>query len=282
MKKTLLIVDGMNLHFQMFFGMPNKIFNDKGKAIHGSIGFIGALNKIIKMTGATHAVVLFDSEHQNNRSDLLPEYKANRPDFSEVADEDNPFTQLEDVYKCLDVMGIKHAEVKDYETDDVISLYVNTYKEDDIDIYVSSFDSDFFQLIDDNVKIIRYRGKNTVFCDRTYIKEKLDICPEDYAHFKCLTGDTSDNIKGANKIGPKTAAKLINKFKTVDNLIENAEQIESPCVRSSVIEAAERLKLNLKLIELGTVGKMPFCLEEIKYDHMGTPTLEILKKAGLR
>ncbi|MDE7248723.1 MAG: flap endonuclease, partial [Lachnospiraceae bacterium] len=102
-----LIVDGSNLLFQMFFGMPARIVNDQGKAIFGTLGFVGALLKIIRKVEPTHIVVLFDGEHENERSGLDPDYKANRIDYSEVPEEDNPFSQIDDVYAALDFMGIK-------------------------------------------------------------------------------------------------------------------------------------------------------------------------------
>ena len=162
----LLIIDGTNLLFQMFYGMPSRIINKDGKAIQGTLGFIGATIKIMKMAAPTHLVILFDGEHPNARTELLAEYKANRPDYSLVAEEDNPFSQIDDVYRALSFMNIRHTEVQQVETDDVIASYAYTYGEQ-MPIVISSFDSDFFQLINDNVKILRYRGKNTVICDTT-------------------------------------------------------------------------------------------------------------------
>ena len=92
----LLIVDGHNLLFQMFFGMPARIVNEQGKAIQGTLGFVGALLKIIRMVEPTHITVLFDGEHDNGRSSLNPDYKANRIDYSEISEEENPFSQLND------------------------------------------------------------------------------------------------------------------------------------------------------------------------------------------
>ena len=106
----LLIVDGSNLLFQMFFGMPSRITNSEGKAIQGTLGFVGALLKIIHRTEPTHIAVLFDGEHENERSALDSEYKANRVDYSETPEEETPFSQLPDVYAALDYLGIKHTE----------------------------------------------------------------------------------------------------------------------------------------------------------------------------
>ena len=92
MKSKLLIVDGSNLLFQMFFGMPSRIINKDGKAIQGTLGFVGALLKIIRMTAPTHAAVLFDGERENERKELDEDYKANREDYSLVSEEENPFS----------------------------------------------------------------------------------------------------------------------------------------------------------------------------------------------
>lgn len=94
----ILIVDGSNLLFQMFFGMPARIVNKQGKAIQETLGFVGALLKIIRKIEPTHIAVFFDGEHENIRSALDSNYKANRVDYSETPEENNPFSQLPDVY----------------------------------------------------------------------------------------------------------------------------------------------------------------------------------------
>ncbi len=148
----ILIIDGSNLLFQMFFGMPSRIVNEQGKAIQGTFGFVGALLKIIRKTEPTHIAVLFDGEHENVRAALDSDYKANRIDYGETPEENNPFSQLSDVYAALDYLGIKHTETVDCETDDWIAGYAFTYGQEN-EIVISSFDSDFFQLITDNVSL---------------------------------------------------------------------------------------------------------------------------------
>lgn len=107
--------------FQMFYGMPSRIIIADGKAIQGTLGFVGALLKIIRMTNPTHVVALFDGEHENYRAELNSEYKSNRIDYSQVADEGSPFSQLDDVYLSLDFLNVKHTEITEFETDDVIA-----------------------------------------------------------------------------------------------------------------------------------------------------------------
>lgn len=277
----ILAVDGNNLLFQMFFGMPSRIVNEKGKPIQGTLGFIGALLKIIGITEPTHLVVLFDGQHENPRKKLNSNYKANRTDFSKVSEEKNPFSQLADIYKALDYLGISHKETTVCEADDCIAGYALKYGEQ-CKIIISSFDSDFFQLINNNVSVLRYRGKNTVICTPDYIRDKFKISPQQYVDFKSLTGDRCDNIRGADKIGVKTAANLLAEFENLENIIINAEKIEKPSIKKSIKENAEMLRVNYKLIKLDGTCNLPFALTELEYTPLNITTYDVLKAIGLR
>ena len=277
----LLLVDGMNLLFQMFFGMPARIIGKNGQAIQGTLGFVGALIKIIKMTEPTHIAVLFDGEHENPRNELLSEYKANRIDYTDIPAEANPFSQLEDVYAALNHMGISHFEIADNEADDAIAAYALTYGKT-MEVVIASFDSDFFQLINENVTVLRYRGDKTVFCDSEFINNKFAIMPAAYAEFKALIGDKADNIKGAERIGSKTASALLKKFGSLASIIENAGEIEKPSIRESVMANAERLKMNYSLIKLDSIVAVPFSLEDLSYAYDNITTTEILRKIGVK
>ena len=279
--KRLLLVDGSNLLFQMFYGMPARIVNKDGKAIQGTLGFVGALLKIIRMVEPTHVAVLFDGAAANERIEINADYKANRIDYSEVPEEENPFSQIDDVYRALTFMGIKHAETTACETDDWIAGYALN-RDEDTEIVISSFDSDFFQLITEKISILRYRGDKTVICTPEYIREKFGIGPEQYVEFKSLTGDAADNIRGVDKVGPKTAAALMNEFGTLENLLANAESIKKPSVRASVIQNTERLHKNYQIIKLDGQVELPFEMKELFYDYKGTTTNEVLLGIGLK
>lgn len=279
--KRLLLVDGSNLLFQMFFGMPARIVNEQGKAIHGTLGFVGALLKIIHRVEPTHMVVMFDGEHENSRSVIDSGYKANRVDYSEIPEEESPFSQLPDIYAALDYLQIKYAETTTCETDDWIAGYALAYGKEN-EIVISSFDSDFFQLITDKVSVLRYRGENTVICTPDYIKNKFGIEPKQYADFKSMTGDASDNIKGADKVGPKTAALLLNEFGDLKNILANAENIKRNSIKESIIRNSEKLIINYKIIKLENTVPLPFDLSELIYNDKEINTNEVLKGIGLR
>ena len=276
----LLLVDGSNLLFQMFFGMPARIINKAGKAIHATMGFVGALTKIIRMIQPTHVAVLFDGEHENARTQLNADYKANRIDYSALQEEECPFTQLPDIYAALDYMQIPHAETVDCETDDWLAGYALTYGRD-MQIVISSFDSDYFQLLTDNVSVLRYRGKKSAIVTPEILTSRFEILPAQYADFKALIGDAADNIKGVSGVGPKTAALLLKQFKTLENLILCADKIEKRTIRENILADTERLKTNYRLIKLTQGAALPFALPELAYRGSGLSTSEILKGIGL-
>lgn len=277
----LLLVDGSNLLFQMFFGMPARITGRNGKAIQGTLGFVGALLKILRGTRPTHAAVLFDGEHGNDRTFLDPDYKANRTDFGQVPENENPFSQLADVYAALDYLGIRHAETGDCETDDWIAGYALNYG-GEMEVVISSFDSDYFQLITDHVRVLRYRGEKTTVWDPASVREKYGIEPSQYADFKALTGDPSDNIRGAYQVGPKTAAVLLNRLGSLEGVLLDVESIERPSIRESIRMDAERLRKNYRIIKLEGAGSLPFAISELFWQDLGVTTGGVLKGIGLR
>lgn len=264
----------------MFYGMPSRIVNKEGKPIHGTLGFVGALLKMMRIVEPTHVAVLFDGESYNERKVTDPSYKANRPDYSEMPENEVPFSQLPDIYKSLDILNIKHKETSVCETDDWIASYALSYGKDN-EIIIASFDSDFFQLVNENIKVLRYRGDNSIICNEDYIKNRFGIDASRYAFFKALTGDTSDNVRGVEKVGPKTAALLVNRFVDIDGLISNINMIEKKSVRESVARNIDRIVHNYKLIKLDGGLDLPFNIDQIVYDKQATTTKEVLSKIGL-
>lgn len=278
--KKFLIVDGSNLLFQMFYGMPARIVNQDGKPIQGTLGFVGALLKIIRLVDPSHIAVVFDGECSNPRADIDSTYKANRPDYSDIPEEETPFSQLPDIYAALDFLGIAHKETENCESDDWIAGYAlsDGYQE----MVICSFDSDFFQLITPQLTVLRYRGKESILCDMAYIREKLGIEPEQYAAFKSLTGDNADNIPGVHKIGPKTAAFLMQQFGDLETMLSHTDAIRKPSIRCAVEANAQRIRTNYQLIKLGNASDLPFSPKEMIYKPRDITTTAVLQGIGLK
>ncbi|MBQ8508435.1 MAG: 5'-3' exonuclease [Clostridia bacterium] len=275
----VLLVDGHNLLFQMYFGMPSRIVNKSGQAIQGTLGFVGALLRMIRMTSPTHAAVLFDGEHENPRAQLDAGYKANREDFRDA--EESPFDQLPDICEALDYLGIRHTEVAEGETDDAMAAYVHTLR-DKAEIVIASQDSDFFQLIRPNVQVLRYRGELSRLCGEEWLNEKYGVRPEQYADFKSLTGDGSDNIPGVPGIGSVTAARLLRQFGSLDELLTRMDDISRPTLREAIRTHADRLQLNRRLITLDGGCPLPIPAEEMAWSDREITSTQVLTAIGLK
>lgn len=278
--KKLVLIDGSNLLFQMFYGMPARIVNRQGRPVHGTVGFVGALLKILRMLAPTHAAVLFDGECENPRRVIDPEYKSDREDYSILPEEETPFSQLPDIYAALDYLRIPRAETTDCETDDWMASYARQCGED-WQLTLVSQDSDYFQLIDENVSVLRYRGSSSVLCDRDYLMEKFGIEPRQYAAFKALTGDPSDHIRGVDKVGPKTAAALLRQFGDLDAIIARCEEITRPTLRLAVQENRERILRNFSLIRLDGAHPLPFVPETLTYTPTALTSAQVLRSIGV-
>ena len=282
MKEKLLIVDGHNLLFQMFYGMPNKIYNEDNVPIHGVIGFIGALLKIIKINNPDYIVILFDKEQELDRKKINENYKDNRIDYSNVSDDENPFFSLKYIYKVLDLIKIKYTEVDTYEADDMIASYVFSYF-GRYDIIISSQDSDFYSLINDSVNVFKYRGIKSELVTKEKIFEKYHIDSKYFADYKAFIGNNGDNIKGVYGIGPKTATSLINNYGNIINIINNANEISNIKLRNKILDNISLLKENIELIKYTKTYELPFSIDELKLNiDENIKTMDLLKKCGIK
>ncbi|MBQ4354852.1 MAG: flap endonuclease [Clostridia bacterium] len=252
----LLLVDGHNLLFRMFYGMPDNFYTPLGRKYNAVYGFASAMKKVISLIRPTHAIVVFDSPDCGDRRKLDEAYKANRPDFSDAAPEDCPFTQLPAIYAMLDEMQIPHREIHGCEADDVIASYAMTCA-GDFHVVIFSTDRDYWQLISENVSILDYHGMDSTLITPPTVEKKFGVKPEQFADFKCLIGDPSDNIAGVPGVGPKRAAELLGRYGTLENLLLHTDEIERPSVRKALEESRERLELNNRLIRLCPHAELP-------------------------
>ena len=262
---TFLIIDGNNLLFQMFYGMPSKVYNKSGETIHATIGFISFVLKQVKFYNASKVCVVFDSDCSEERKEEYCEYKSNRfTDWDSLEKDEVPFFEEEKIKKCLDFLEIKYVDSLNMEADDLIASITSLFARDN-KVIISSFDSDFFQLIDDNVSVLRYRGKASVVFDKNTFIEKMGFSPEKYLFYKSLVGDNSDNIKGVKGIGKVRASKIVNSCTDFDDFFNRKDQF----LPKSIILDENSKKIyerNEKLIKLQYRDSVKYAIEEFNYD----------------
>ncbi len=254
--EKLLLVDGHNLLFRMFYGMPDNFYTPAGQKYNAVFGFASAMKRVLEWIRPTHALVVFDSEDCGDRRALDGDYKANRPDFSEADPNDCPFTQLPAIYALLDRMGIAHREIHGCEADDVIASYaVNCQK--DYHVIIFSTDRDYWQLVGERVSILNYHGADSTLVTPATVERKFGVRPEQFADFKCLVGDHSDNVAGVPGVGPKRAAEMLGEYGSLENLLLHIGDIKRPALRKALEESTERLALNKRLICLSGEAPLP-------------------------
>lgn len=248
--EKLLIIDGNNLLFQMFYGMPSKIYNKSGKTIHATIGFVSAILRLKKMIQASKIVVVFDKDGSDERKEIYQDYKANRNiDWDSLPSDEVPFNEEVYIKKCLDYMGVKYIQSSNMEADDLIASLAILFKEK-ARVFICSYDSDFFQLIDKNVSVIRYKGKNSKVIDEKTFYETHNLTADKYVFYKCLVGDASDNIKGIPQIGKVRALKIVNNCSDFEQLLVKANDILPLKIALTIPSYKDVFFTNKKIITL--------------------------------
>lgn len=276
--KKIVLIDGHNLLFRMFYGIPAPIKNSKGKEIKGLIGFIGSVKKIINEFKPYSLLVIFDSEtSKNDNLEISQDYKANRIDYNYVAEEENPFSQLPLIKKALEYLNITYIEIENYEADDYIASIVESRVSIEYQYIIVSTDSDFIGLVNSNTYLYVPRGKNSILYDEKEVIKKYNVLPSKYIIFKALVGDKSDNIKGITGIGNVTASKIL-KYNTVNDFI-----LDNPDSKYSklLLNNKEVIERNIKLLTMNkNLDVSNILFKEVSKNIINYKTYEIIEKIG--
>lgn len=272
--KKIILVDGHNLLFRMFYGIPSSIKNTKGKEIRGLVGFIGSLKKFVDEFKPYSLIVIFDSEtSKNNNLKIDMNYKQNRADYTNIPEGENPFSQLPLIKKALEYLNISYLEVKDNEADDYIASII--YNNSENQYIIISTDFDFIQLVDNNTFLYVPRGKKSILYTPEEVIKKYNISPRKYVLFKSLVGDKSDNIRGITGIGNISAAKILS-YGSIQNYIFNNPKSRFAEI---LITNEETILKNQKLICMNNkidTSKIIFC--ELADNILILKTYEIIEK----
>lgn len=272
--EKLIIIDGHNLLFRMFFGLPNAVYDKNGKDIHGVIGFIGSVIKTVKQEAPCHVCIVFDSEIKSERF-LDENYKKNR--MIGFDEKNGPFSQLEEIIKCLELMQIDWIEKEGVEADDVIASVAKKAEQLVDEIVIISTDKDFFQLINNKIKVLVPRGKLTITYDFKMVLEKFSIIPEKYVEYCALVGDKSDNILGIKGIGKITASKLLNKYDNIENLYNNLMN-ETKNIQKKLFGQHEKLRYNKRILTLQKDISLEIELKTMYLNNFPYKTMDIIKQ----
>ena len=244
-----LLLDGFNLAFRAFYGMPELTRSDgfPTGALHGWVKTIWRLQD--QMTPDA-MLVFFDLGGSQDRLALHPEYKAQRKETPEPLEKQIPV-----IKELTRAMGLVGVELDGVESDDLLASQARALANAGHEVLIVSADKDFAQCVDDQVKLLLPPPTANPklgwrVLDAAGVREKFGVPPARIAEYLALIGDTSDNIPGLNGVGPKTAAKWFADYGTLDNIIARAGELQPERFREMVAQSVDRLRLNLQLTTL--------------------------------
>ncbi len=242
-RRKLILVDGSGYLYRAFHALP-PLSNSKGQPTGAVLGVLNMLNKMIKEESPDRIAVVFDAPGRTFRDDLFDQYKAHRP-----AMPDELRSQVQPLYETVAAMGLALLRVPGVEADDVIGTLAKQGAASGYEVLISTGDKDMAQLVGPNVGLINTMSNTRL--DRAGVKAKFDVFPEQIVDYLALVGDSSDNIPGVTGVGPKTAAKWLNQYRTLDELIAHAGDIGGK-VGESLRNELPILELSRKLATIDT------------------------------
>ncbi len=258
MPKTIAVIDTFGFFFRSYFAMPP--LKSKSEFPTGLLtGFLNFLSKISKEHEADYMIFCLESKVKGFREDIYADYKGNRPD----APEDFK-AQLPIAIEWLEKLGLKTMSVDSFEADDIIASICRIADRDGLNARIVSHDKDLYQLIKDGQTVVWEPSKKIIVDEQGCIA-KFGVHPSLFIDFQALIGDSVDNVPGVKGIGPKTAEKLINEYKTIENLYENIDKITGR-TKELLEVGRENAFMSKKLVTLNAD-----ILDSIDYDACALP-----------
>jgi DNA polymerase I len=243
MADELFLIDGNSLAYRAFFALPESIATSTGVPTNAIFGFASMLVKILTDYGPKATVVVWDAG-SSGRKEIYQEYKAQRSSRPDLLKEQWPHFE-----PLVEAFGYRNLSVAGYEADDVIASIAEQAKAAGVPVMVVTGDRDAYQLVDDEVRIMTTsRGiTDTRVYDREGVVDRYGIPPELVPDFIGLKGDTSDNIPGVPGIGDKTAADLLQRFGSLEAVLEHVDDISGAKRKQNLTEHAEDARLSKQL-----------------------------------
>jgi DNA polymerase-1 len=217
-QKKLVLVDGSSYLFRAYHGLP-KLESPTRHPTGAIYGVLNMLRKLIRDEQPDKVAVVFDAKGKTFRNDIYPEYKANRPPMP-----DELRVQIEPLHEIIKAQGLPLISIEGVEADDVIGTMCRQAAEQGYEVLVSTGDKDMAQLVNENVRLIN--TMNNHFMDEAAVVEKFQVRADQIIDYLALMGDSSDNIPGVPKVGPKTAAKWIDEYGGLQGVMDNADEIK--------------------------------------------------------
>jgi len=244
-KPSLYILDAMNFLFRAFHALP-PLKTTQGKQTGAIYGLCQMMLRIEREQKPTHLCVVYDAPGENFRKQIYGNYKAHRPPMPpELGD------QLGMVRRVIDAFGLAQLEVSGFEADDIIAALTKVARTAGMDVVICSSDKDLTQLCTDDGGVAVLDTMKNRRIGPPEVREKFGVGPEQVGDVLALMGDSIDNVPGVDKCGPKTAAKWLAEYGSLDGVIANADRIGGK-IGENLRAALSRLPLNRELVTIKT------------------------------
>ena len=254
-RPDLVLVDGSSYLYRAFHALP-PFSNSRGEPTGAVFGVLNMLAKFLKDYEPQSIAVVFDAPGKTFRDDLFAEYKAHRPPMP-----DDLRSQIDPLFEAVRGMGLPILREPGVEADDVIGTLACAAAKENLSVLISTGDKDMAQLVSEKITLINTMSGTVL--DRQGVKTKFDVFPEQIIDYLALVGDSSDNIPGIDKVGPKTAAKWLGKYSTLDALVADAANVEGK-VGENLRAGLATLELARKLATIRTDVELPVSLQGLK------------------
>ena len=271
--KRLLLIDGHSMAYRAFFALPAENFTTaQGQHTNAIYGFATMLISLLKDEKPTHVAVAFDVSRKTFRTDLFPEYKANR---AKTPDEFR--SQMSFLHELVKGFGINQFEIEGFEADDIIATITKRAESEGAEVLICTGDRDSFQLVSGQTTVLYPKRGVSEMARMTpdAVQEKYGMSPEQYPDYAALRGDPSDNLPSIPGVGEKTAAKWVIEYGSLDALFENVEKIPGK-VGESLRANVENVKLNRKLTQLLHDAPMDFTIDALAWSGVAESDLTSL------
>lgn len=253
-EKQLILIDGSSYLFRAYHALP-PLTTSQGLPTGAVYGVISMIKKLMKTTPFDYIGVVFDPKGKTVRHDIFPEYKANRATMP-----DELRVQIAPLFEVIKAMGLPLIIQDGVEADDVIGTLAIYAEKHDINTLISTMDKDMAQLVNKKITLINTMSDRLL--DVKGVSEKFGVLPDQIIDYLALMGDTSDNIPGIPKVGPKTAAAWLEKYGSLDNIIKHASEITGK-VGENLRAHLDDLTLSRKLVTIDCDVKLEHTLNEL-------------------
>ncbi len=260
--KKLLLIDGHSMAYRAFFALPVENFTTAmGQHTNAIYGFATMLISLMKEEKPTHVAVAFDVSRKTFRSEIFPEYKANR-----ASTPDEFRSQMSYLHEFIDGCGIEHFQLEGYEADDLIATIAKKAESNGFEVLICTGDRDSFQLVNEKTTVLYPKRGVSEMARMTpaAVFEKYGMTPDQYPDFAALRGDPSDNLPSIPGVGEKTAAKWVVEYGSLKDLLSQVDKVGGK-VGQALRDNIDNVIRNRELTQLVHDAPITFNLESMTW-----------------